>query len=306
MWVNCHGSYYFGMGVLAVHLGCSFLAGKWRVIACEPCDPRARRVLGIVAALCVAALFVNPIGPRLVLYPLNVIFSQPANLGAVEEWFPPDLGSDRALGMVGLLAAVFGLAVARRCTIRLQELLVLAAASAMAFQHFRMLFLFGIVIAPILCRLLRSDYENPGQDHPGANAFLIFASLTVMAVIFPDAPALQAQVNSTSPAAAVEYIRHAGLAGPMLNDYRFGGYLIWALPQEKVFIDGRTDVFDWTGVMDEYGRWATLNEAPPELLKKYGIRLCLLSAQAPMARVMPYLPGWRKSYADSVAVVFVR
>jgi hypothetical protein len=78
------------------------------------------------------------------------------------------------------------------------------------------------------------------------------------------------------------------------------------MPQEKVFVDGRSDVFDWTGVLAEYGRWATLEEDPQLLLNKYGIRLCILTKNSPVGHVMEYLPGWRKAYGDNVAVVFVR
>ena len=92
----------------------------------------------------------------------------------------------------------------------------------------------------------------------------------------------------------------------MLNEYVFGDYLIWALPEEKVFIDGNADIFDWTGVLEAYGRWATLQEDPRILLDKYHIRFCLISKDAPMTQVLPYLPGWRKVYADDVSAVFVR
>ena len=81
---------------------------------------------------------------------------------------------------------------------------------------------------------------------------------------------------------------------------------MWALPEHKVFIDGRGDVFDWTGVLEEYGRWATLAEDPQLLLDKRAIRFCLLRREAPLSHVIPHLPGWRLDYADDVAVVFVR
>ena len=35
------------------------------------------------------------------------------------------------------------------------------------------------------------------------------------------------------------------------------GYLIWAMPEHPVFIDGRGDVFGWSGVFDEFAKWAT-------------------------------------------------
>src|SRR6187200_379796 len=89
--------------------------------------------------------------------------------------------------------------------------------------------------------------------------------------------AIEQQIRHGNPAGAVEYIRQTGLTGPMLNEYVFGGYLIWALPEHKVFIDGRGDVFDWTGVLKEYGQWATLAEDPRILLEKYRIAWCVIS-----------------------------
>jgi hypothetical protein len=92
----------------------------------------------------------------------------------------------------------------------------------------------------------------------------------------------------------------------MLNEYVYGGYLIWAAPERKVFIDGRADVYEPAGILAEYGKWATLQEDPRALLDRYGIRLCLLSRQHPMSHVMPVLAGWKLVYSDELSVVFAR
>jgi hypothetical protein len=132
------------------------------------------------------------------------------------------------------------------------------------------------------------------------------AYLFAIVSAFPNSTGIQEQVRKGNPTGAVEYIRRTGLAGPMLNEYVFGDYLIWALPEHKVFIDGRGDVYDWTGVFPQLARWATLAEDPDILLNKYKIRFCLLSRGSPMARVLPHLAGWSKAYSDDTAVVFVR
>ena len=76
----------------------------------------------------------------------------------------------------------------------------------------------------------------------------------------------------------------------MLNDYIFGGYLIWAAPEYKVFVDGRADVFEWTGVLADYKKWLFLESDPHELLDKYHIDFCLLLRDAPMSRVIAAAP----------------
>jgi hypothetical protein len=92
----------------------------------------------------------------------------------------------------------------------------------------------------------------------------------------------------------------------MLNAYGFRGYLIWAVPEQPVFVDGRADLYEWTGILAQMARWATLQEDPNKLLDSFHIRFCLLESGSPMARVMSLLPGWKQVYADRVGVIFVR
>jgi hypothetical protein len=138
------------------------------------------------------------------------------------------------------------------------------------------------------------------------NALFIGMALPAAFLAFPSSRNLEQQVEEQSPVKAVEFIEANHLAGPMLNDHVFGGYLIWAAPEHPVFLDGRTDVFEWTGVFNEFGTWATLRSDPDALLKKYGIGFCLLNRDSPMVRVLPLLPDWKIVYSDSNAVIVAR
>jgi hypothetical protein len=307
VWVNCHGSNFFGMAILGAYWVSSFVNGKWGLITATPWEKGARRQLGLVLILCGLALLCNPVGYHLPLYPLNVAVHQSTGLSAVEEWQPPDPASLRGFSMIASVIGLLLVLLARRSELRLIELLLVAMSFGLALQHVRMLFVFGIVFSPVLCRILAPCFGNERKrEQPLANAAMLAAFTVAIASAFPGSASLQRQVKKENPAGAVEFIRHANLSGPMLNEYVFGDYLIWAFPEEKVFIDGRGDIYDWTGVFAEYGKWATLSEDPNILLDKYKIRYCLLSKNAPMGRVLPYLKGWRKVYTDDVAAVFLR
>jgi hypothetical protein len=302
LWVNCHGSYVFGFGVLAIYCVCAFLRRTWGPFVLEPWISWPPATLAGVVAACVAAVFVNPVGIRLVLYPFDLMFRQKDNLTAIEEWFPPSLGDANTIVMLAALGAVLLLAASRKLSIR--EILLVCVVTVLACQHRRMLFLFGIITAPVLSHFGFGAAKK--REHPFANAVLITGCAAAVALLFPDGRALENQVRSSNPVQAVEYVRRANVAGPMLNEFRFGGYLIWNLRESRVFIDGRTDVFDWTGVMREYLRWASLGEDPQLLLDKYGIRSCLLYRGSAVAHVLPHLPGWKQAYADDLAIVFTR
>jgi len=123
---------------------------------------------------------------------------------------------------------------------------------------------------------------------------------------FPNHQNLERQVEERSPVKAVEFIRAHHLSGPMLNEWVFGGYFLWAAPEHPVFIDGRGDVFGWTGVYDQFASWAQLQTDPNLLLDKYGISFCVLSRESQLVVVLPLLPGWKEVYSDNVAVIFMR
>jgi hypothetical protein len=308
LWINCHASFMLGLIVAAVfcvsshvsfHSG-SLLSPRW--------DPRCRRMLEIASLLSVAALFINPVGFKQILYPLDTFLNMPLMLGNVAEYAPLRMSEARGIALMALLLTSFLMVMTHRSKMFWDEALLLAIGTWMAVSHERMLFVFGILAAPVLVRQFAASWEgyDAENDRWSLNALFIGLAMLIAFLAFPGKRNLEQQVEERSPVKAVEFIQANHLAGPMLNDHVFGGYLIWAAPEHPVFLDGRTDVFEWTGVFNEFGTWATLHSDPDGLPKKYGIAFCLLNRDSPMVRVLPLLPDWKIVYADSNAVVIER
>ena len=308
LWVNCHGSFFLGLIVLAVLLACSFLDWRAGLLDSRPLASSRCKVFTAAAALSLPALFVNPVGWPLLAYPLRTIFDARMQLDAVSEWQSPAFDDPRAWGLLALAGWIVLLALTGRTPLYLDECLLLAIVFGMALRHQRLLFACGIVAAPVLCRQLAGRWEgyHPARDHRMANALLMMGALGAAVYGFPSASNLAAQVDRNNPARAVEFLRRTHLPGNMLNEYVYGGYLIWALPEQRVFIDGRSDVYASTGVLKDYGEWATLQADPNTLLERYHIGFCLLSRTMPLVRVLRYLPGWREIYSDSQAVILIQ
>jgi hypothetical protein len=90
----------------------------------------------------------------------------------------------------------------------------------------------------------------------------------------------------------------------MLDYYGFGGYLVFA--GRPVFIDGRGDLYERSGV---FGDYVHLNEFEPgslEILRNYGIDVCLLGTKQSLAAVIAATSDWRRVYGDDTSVIFVR
>lgn len=307
LWVNCHGSFIVGVAIAAITYAVSFVGLRAGALLSAKWDPIRRRHLALSLALSVAALFLNPVGKSQILYPFDTILHQSIGLSQVQEWQPLQVTEPRAIPFLLLLLCIFLLVLVRRSELELQELVFLTLGAWLALSHQRMLFVFGILTAPILSRLFSDLWGNYDREHdrPLLNATFIFLSLLVAVLAFPGQRALASQVDQTSPVKAVTFLKARHVSGRMLNDYAYGGYLIWAAPEYPVFVDGRSDVFEWTGVLGDFGRWALLESDPRELLDKYKVDFCLISRGSPMARVLPLL-GWNAIYSDNLSVIFAR
>lgn len=309
LWVNCHGSFFLGIVLGCVFLFCSFFEFQFGALASRRWDRHRQRTFALSLGISIAALFLNPVGLKQVLYPLNALFHQTLQLANVQEWMPLAMNSSRGIGVLVVLVGILLLVVVKKSEqLFWDELILLAMGTWLAVSHRRMVFVFGILAAPILSRLLAPYWENynPKRDLPLPNAVLIAISVLIAVLAFPSHRNLVQQIDEHSPVKAVEFIQANHLSGNMLNDYSYGGYLIWAAPEHPVFVDGRGDVFEWTGVLAEYGKWATLQSDPNALLEKYRIQFCLLARTSPMAQVLPLLSGWKMAYSDSQSVIFVR
>jgi hypothetical protein len=308
VWVNCHGSFFLGIVLAGIVLLSSLFEFRMGLLVSERWPSRARKILLYAAILSVGALFLNPAGFRQVMLPVDFLLHQQVNLASVQEWQPLPLNGQRGIVFLLVLGCGFLLVIMRRIELHLDEVLLLGAGIWLAGSHDRMLFVFGILAAPIFSRLLSTSWDN--YDHQAdriwPNAVILGISMLVLFWSFPGAENLAAQTEHGSPVGAVNFIQTHHLSGPMLNDYGDGGYLIWAMPEHPVFIDGRAEVYEWSGVLQEFGDWATLQSDPNALLDKYGIQFCLLEADAPMVRVLPLLRNWKSVYSDGRSVIFIR
>ena len=308
VWINCHASFMLGIVVACVFLFSSFLRVETGPVVSRPWSPRSRGMFALALVLSVAALFVNPVGIKQILYPFDTMLNMPINLSQVEEWAPLQMTDARGVGLLAVLLICFLPAAARRTELYWDELILLAMGAWLAFGHIRMLSIFGILAAPILARQLSTSWENydAGEDRIWPNAVVMGMSLIAVCLAFPSASNLAGQVDDNSPVKAVEFLRANHLSGPMLNDYGYGGYLIWAAPEYPVMMDGRADMYEWSGFLAEYGNWALMNADPNQLPDKYKVKFCLLRRHSSMVLLLPLLHEWKVAYTDNNSAILVR
>jgi len=308
VWVNLHGSFLFGLIVLGVVLLSACLEFRIGLLVSHRWDKQRRNMLAAVFSLSIMALFLNPVGLSQLTYPLNTMFTQHIGLQYSSEWQPAPMNDVRVWALFGIAGLILIVPLLRRIELRAEELLITGLGFALAVQHERMLIVFGILVMPCLCRLIAGAWDSydPGRESVVLNLIMMIVGVVPSVLGFPSSSYLLDQVNTSNPVKAVEFIRQSGLSGRMLNEYIYGGYLIWAAPDRKVFIDGRADVYEWTGVFGDYMDMMNIKADPGVLLDKYHIDFCLLSREEPVVRVIPRLPGWKSIYEDDRSVIFAR
>ena len=308
LWVNCHASFMMGFVVAAIILFSSVNSFHAGLLVSKPWDSVVRKNYLVAFGVSALALLCNPVGIKQVLYPLDTLFNQRIAMTQVQEWQPLRLVDVRGIALMATLACILLVALARRSELMWDELLLLALGTWLAVSHTRMVFVFGILAAPILCRVL-SDFWNgyiAEKDRPWPNLVVIMGSLIILVLAFPRHSNIAQQLDRNNPVGALAFMRANHISGPMLNEYAYGGYLIWAAPEYPVFVDGRSEVFEWSGVLGDLTQWETLQQDPRQLLDKYHISFCLLARTSPMTTVMALLPGWSVAYKDQTSVIFMR
>ncbi len=306
LWINLHGSWTLGMVILAIFIASGFIGGRWGAVEATRWTPgQAWRLIAVFAASC-AALFVNPYGYRLVLYPLDIAVHQPLNMASVQEWSATDFHSVRGVMLLLLIGGLFATALRGRYRWKLADLLVIAFAVYSGITHERLLFLAGVVMAPVLAEIM--DFVPPYQpeiDKPWLNALILAGILGFVGFRFPTPKALEQQVAEQYPASAAAYIETHPLQGRLLNYYEWGGYLGWKDPQLKVFVDSRVDIFEYAGVFKDYLDMIGLHDSF-KVLDDYQIRYVLLPNGYPFASFLQAGAAWKVDYRDGLSVLFER
>lgn len=316
LWANLHQGVVAFLGLLLLYVLGDAVTSR----------PQARRMLAIFAA-CAAASLVSPYGWGLYRN-VFVTLHNHTLMANIIEWRPITSVPVAEIEPFVLLALLLLAALWFSRLPRLSDALVVAALFAEALLHVRNVALFAIGALPIATPHLQSAFGGlrerlhlpPVHLPPASRAagcllgfFAVFYVLTVGLVAVASLKrvggtrgetlaALGADVArvSTFPQSACSYMQ-AQRFPPHLrlyNDLGIGGYIMWRLPQDPVFVDGRLDVY----AGQKFDNALTLARSPgsPEwqaLVRQYHFD-CVLTSSRQEARAFAALPGWQLVYSD--------
>lgn len=304
LWANLHDSYLVGLGLIVVFaLEAIFEAGEDRLAMF--------RGWAVFAAVSAVMALATPFGINGILFSLHLM-SMPA-LAFIGEWQPMDFS--RVQPIEACVAALGYVWITRGLKISATRIVLLAVLLYLAITHVRHGMIAGIVGAAALAEPLGAAFRagrlSRAISAPGTSierphrAILTVAAgvlLVLVAVVRLSMPIVRSDDIST-PVSAVRYVPPGLEQAPVLNDYAFGGYLIFA--GIKPFIDSRAELYG-DSFLREYARIIRPDPAAlAETLAAHHIVWTVFAPGNPAVSELDRL-GWRRLYADRWAVVHVR
>jgi hypothetical protein len=319
LWVNVHGGFFIGLmliGLTAVGMVFDYWAG----VLNDPATLRSRlRVLAIIFVGCIVAGLLNPYGIKPYTAPITLMQSSIWQ-DLVIDWLSPNFHQPTTRPLLLLILgiiAVFALSPKRP---KPSELLLVLATLYSMLKIQRNAVVFVLVVAPLF-----SDYfqiwldstrfgkylptTGEGTAH-GRPALLLSAALLLMLIplgikLTSTVYATPTQQSLRVPVKAVEYLNQNGIAGNTFTQPNiWGGYLIWAAPNNRVYIDGRdaypdTFVKEFVDIITGRVDWRVV-------FKQRGVQLALIEPRTFLARQLGESPEWEKIYEDEMSVVYKR
>jgi hypothetical protein len=306
LWINTHGSWALGLIVFAIFVAGGLVEGRWGSVEAVRWPAPQLQQLGASMLASIAALFINPYGYRLVLYPLDMAFHQKLNIAHVAEWSSVDFHDARGKIALFLMMALLLGSLLGRCRWQLHEVGFVLLGMYAGFSYVRFLFLAGILAAPLVaCFLDFIPRYRPEIDRPVLNAVIIGGALAFMAWTFPTGKQLRQSVDREYPSDVLPRLSSLATSDGVLNYYLWGGYLGWRDPQFRDFIDSRVDVFEHAGVLKDYLDLLALKNPFP-ILDKYRIRYVLFPPDELLTYALQHDARWKVIFSGDVSILFER
>jgi hypothetical protein len=321
VWVNVHGGFIYGWILIGVYLaGCAaelMLDRQHQEVWWDLTQHYAKML-----AVAVAITIVNPYG--LALHRHLVWFvGQSYLFDNTAEFTSPDFHEPAGkIFLCALLGCLFVLTLSsRRPT--LPRLFVICVGIAFGLTAIRNVPIFGLTALPLVAlhlnpswkrlaygQLLRRRFASVAlmaSTKPWIVLALLLAGYLVISrgrigtvtVISQDFD------RSVFPVSAIQQARQHNLQGHLFSEFAWGGYVLYAWPEQKVFIDGGTDFYG----PDLFRQYATIKRLVPgwrQLLARWDVSLLLLRRESSLAHEVARDSGWGIQYCDSLAVLMER
>lgn len=304
IWANVHGAFAFGLFVFSVF----FLEKIFR---------KGKNLYSILLVLLVSLLatLINPYGIGVyteglthVTYPLGSL---------IAEWVPPNLIYKLVLGFLFYFTVMsFFLTKSKR---KFFWITVVSFFTIYSFIARRNIPFAALAFAESFIFIFRDKltvFENNQKFRIVSVVTLVAAILYISTTMLPgnfitsvDPTAYCNDSFVVYPCKAVDFLKENGVKNEnIFANYEWGGFLEWALPQDKYFVDGRMPTWKTPENLSPYTVFLNVIQAQPSYeitLDTYKTDLLLITSGSYLDLELTNNKSiWQEVYRDGVSVIY--
>ena len=329
LWSNLHGGYPLGLMLIGLVFAGEFL-NKLLLDKIERNDKKEWKLL-LWLLLSFAVVLINPNGINTWKIPFQTLDVNVLR-ELISEWASPDFHQPISWLFLILLFSGFLFMILSQKEKDFVDILVFMWFALMALMARRNFGPFVYAGIPIICNYV-SEYRlqikkrkqqvaingkgffkkifGQSDSKPAAektNKFINLGFVTILALVaffklaVVSHPVLVSFYESQLfPEEAVSWLDEKNQTGNILNEYNWGGYLIWRLPEYKVFVDGRTDLYG-DEILTEWLSFLDGGEKTRKFLAQWEVNYVMLQPDRQVVSDLLEM-GWEKIYEDEKAVI---
>jgi hypothetical protein len=321
LWANIHAGFLIGLALIGF-----YLVGNLLDLVLKPTDASRKAALSMTAMLiaALAGTCLNPSGPGVITHLLS-FFQMPWLVDATMEMRSPDFHAwyGRTF-LVLLMGCIFVLAMGRQ-RMKGRHLVALLGTTALALQSARNIEIWaltGLLITAMyadglwrqvpwrpLVHLRTAFSGGAGMARGGLWSAVAAVAAIGLALHGGHIANLQLMPAGfdpgTFPVRVVERARAASVSGRMLNELAWGGYVLYAWPEQKVFIDGQTDFYG-DSLSQLYMDMRLAKPGWEQRLDSLEVQMVLMPDDVPLVWVLEKSAGWTVADSADGAVRLMR
>jgi len=300
-WANLHGGFVLGDVLILMFAG--------EMVLDQPDWAGLRRqafAWTLFLVLSVLAGCLTPNGVGLLLLPFRLM-TMDTVMASITEWQSPNFQTAQPLEPWLLLALLGVLTFGVKLPVTRVAMLLALLHETLLHQRFAEALglatplIVASPLAPQLPSLTATVWgvrfarlARPSRGGTALTAAVAFGLAVVLVCV-----GVRHDSGRFAPAAAVAYAGQHGISGPIFNASNFGGYLMFC--GIAPFIDSRAELYG-----DAFTKRAKDIAALPGILTQYHVAWTLLEPKDPRAAMLDELTGWKRVYADDLAIIHIR
>lgn len=330
LWVNLHGSFVLGVGLLGLAWLATLIDMLWARRANKaPHDSAlvARlRVLTVAGVATGLAALIHPLGLNVFSYVRGMLTNAPSQT-FIAEWQPPHPSLDvlsNGFWFFALLVLLPLLMLRGKRRPSTTDVLWFLALGYLALRGERYIVWFALLLMPLLAdRIAQFVGTTPRLSRlPAAPTTAALAVVCVLALpwvginramgaetsqLFASSGPYHTMLADTTPLAATEWLTAHPPKQRVWANMTYNSYMIWATPQIPVFVDQRVDMFP----IEIWNQSYEIARGTPEGFKlldywNVGTLMLDLRRDTTLLEKVTNNADWCEHYRDRDTVIFER